>query len=380
MADLRDLAALARLRATSVERVWIAAAAVTGVLLHLAMDYTNSYGVHPFWPFYSGWVYGDSVFIVEPLLWLAAAPLMFLLETPTARVLVAAALVAGSAAVLLLGLVATAATFAFVVLAAAMLAAGRWLRPAFALGTGIACWLAVTALFAVAGRIATQRLDALTRQQFPESRTLDRVLTPTPADPVCWDAWLVQTQDDQAIMRQARVSLLPRLIAVANCRGADLAAPRRSGVRPVAAAMAASAPVPAANAAGVQWQQQFSMPTRRIAQLARTQCRARAFMQFARVPLASGSESQWWLTDLRFGGARGFSQLHLTQPPQPCDFPPVAVAATAAGTTGIVGRQGMIGRTPLYRQLWVQVLLATLAGIALGHWRPKTRRGHEAPG
>ncbi|HEY4341183.1 MAG TPA: C4-dicarboxylate transporter DctA [Steroidobacteraceae bacterium] len=28
-------------------------------------------------------------------------------------------------------------------------------------------------------------------------------------------------------------------------------------------------------------------------------------------------------------------------------------------------------RSPLYRQLWVQVLLATLAGIALGHWRPK---------
>jgi aerobic C4-dicarboxylate transport protein len=28
-------------------------------------------------------------------------------------------------------------------------------------------------------------------------------------------------------------------------------------------------------------------------------------------------------------------------------------------------------RAPLYRQLWVQVLLATLAGIALGHWRPK---------
>jgi hypothetical protein len=43
-------------------------------------------------------------------------------------------------------------------------------------------------------------------------------------------------------------------------------------------------------------------------------------MQFARVPLASGAGTQWWLTDLRFGGARGFAQLHLTQPPQTCDF------------------------------------------------------------
>ena len=40
------------LRATAVEQTWIAAAGVTGVLLHLAMDYTNSYGVHPFWPFW----------------------------------------------------------------------------------------------------------------------------------------------------------------------------------------------------------------------------------------------------------------------------------------------------------------------------------------
>jgi inner membrane protein len=78
-----------QLPATWREHAWIGAAGVTGALLHLGMDYTNSYGVHPFWPFYNGWVYGDSVFILEPLLWLAAAPLVFVLETLAARVLVA---------------------------------------------------------------------------------------------------------------------------------------------------------------------------------------------------------------------------------------------------------------------------------------------------
>jgi inner membrane protein len=48
-------------------------------------------------------------------------------------------------------------------------------------------------------------------------------------------------------------------------------------------------------------------------------------MQFARVPLATAAGADWWLGDLRFGGGRGrgFSQLRLVQPPQPCDFAPV---------------------------------------------------------
>jgi inner membrane protein len=311
------------LRATPAEHGWIAAAAVSGVLLHLAMDYSNSYGVHPFWPFADGWVYGDSVFIVEPLIWLAAIPLIFLLQTLAARVLVGAALSVGALAVLLSGLLAPAAMLGFVTLGIVMLAVGRWLRPAVALGCGIACWLAVTAVFALAGRVATQRLDAAARQQFPRSHTLDRVLTPTAADPLCWDAWLVQQQGDEEIMRQVRIALLPQVVAVGNCRGFDVVAPRGRTTPATAGPSAAGEPVPAANAPGIHWQQQFRMPTDQIAKLAATQCRARAFMQFARVPMAGGAGSQWWLTDLRFGGARGFAQLHLTQPPQSCDFPAV---------------------------------------------------------
>jgi len=306
---------LRQLHATAPEKAWLGAAAVTGVLLHLAMDYTNNYGVHPFWPFYNGWVYGDSVYIVEPLLWLAAAPLIFVLETRVARVLVAVALAAAAIVVVASGLVATPASMAFVALGAAMLAAGRWLRPAVSLGCGIALWLSVTAVFAMAGRIAAERLDAVARAQFPQSHTLDRVLTPTPADPVCWDAWLVQAQPRAEVMRQARISLLPGLIGVGQCRGVDL------GATDTAAAEA----VPVAAASGIQWRRQFTLPTDRIAQLAVTQCRARAFMQFARVPLATATGPDWWLGDLRFGGGRGrgFSQLRLVQPPQPCDFAPV---------------------------------------------------------
>jgi inner membrane protein len=51
-------------------------------LTHILLDFTNNYGVRPFWPFSEKWYSWDIVFIVEPiiLLLLAAglvAPLMF---------------------------------------------------------------------------------------------------------------------------------------------------------------------------------------------------------------------------------------------------------------------------------------------------------------
>src|SRR5579883_1304930 len=40
-------------------------------LSHILLDYTNNYGVRPFWPFWEKWYSWDIVFIAEPLLWLA---------------------------------------------------------------------------------------------------------------------------------------------------------------------------------------------------------------------------------------------------------------------------------------------------------------------
>ena len=37
---------------------------------HILLDFTNNYGVRPFWPFSEKWYSWDIVFIVEPLMWL----------------------------------------------------------------------------------------------------------------------------------------------------------------------------------------------------------------------------------------------------------------------------------------------------------------------
>lgn len=39
-------------------------------LTHILLDFTNNYGVRPFWPFWEKWYSWDIVFIVEPVLWL----------------------------------------------------------------------------------------------------------------------------------------------------------------------------------------------------------------------------------------------------------------------------------------------------------------------
>jgi len=39
-------------------------------LSHILLDFTNSYGVRPFWPFSERWYSWDIVFIVEPIMWI----------------------------------------------------------------------------------------------------------------------------------------------------------------------------------------------------------------------------------------------------------------------------------------------------------------------
>ena len=112
------------------DRLQLSAVTLLALLLHVAMDFTNNYGVHPFWPFYNGWLYGDSVFIWEPLLWTAAAPLVFILRTMIARILVAALLATAIAVCLTSGLVLPAFAIFMTVLTAAMLLVGRYARAA----------------------------------------------------------------------------------------------------------------------------------------------------------------------------------------------------------------------------------------------------------
>jgi inner membrane protein len=48
---------------------WLYATALIAALSHILLDWTNNYGVRPFFPFNPRWYEGDLVFIAEPILW-----------------------------------------------------------------------------------------------------------------------------------------------------------------------------------------------------------------------------------------------------------------------------------------------------------------------
>jgi inner membrane protein len=48
---------------------WIYLAALLSALSHLLLDWTNNYGLRPFFPFNAHWYAGSFVFIAEPALW-----------------------------------------------------------------------------------------------------------------------------------------------------------------------------------------------------------------------------------------------------------------------------------------------------------------------
>jgi inner membrane protein len=52
-----------------VSWLWIWLSAFIADLSHLVLDWTNNYGLRPFFPFNARWYSGDLVFIAEPVIW-----------------------------------------------------------------------------------------------------------------------------------------------------------------------------------------------------------------------------------------------------------------------------------------------------------------------
>ncbi len=69
----------ARQPAVKLKGLMIASVLVTAT--HPFMDWTNNYGIRPFLPWSSQWVYGDFVFIIDPFLWMILGGACFLLTS-----------------------------------------------------------------------------------------------------------------------------------------------------------------------------------------------------------------------------------------------------------------------------------------------------------
>lgn len=270
------------------DRAAFALMAMCAVLLHLGMDALNVYGVHPFWPWDNRWYYGDSVFIIEPLYWLAAAPLLFAVRGRVPRLLLAVVLAAATALLWYAHRAWLPGWFAPLIVMACVALAGR-LSPRAAVYAGTAFVAGVTLLFMLAGREARRRVADMAATDFPAMRTLDVVLSPAPAHPFCWDVQLVQASPVQYVVREGRMSLLSGL-AGRQCPVTRTGPGRTTPFGPVRA--------PARPA--LYWEGEYSLPRERLVAAANHDCAARGMMQFLRVPVVVQRDGGWVLGDLRF--------------------------------------------------------------------------------
>lgn len=278
---------------------YLGALALLAPLIHIGLDFTNSYGVHPFWPVDDHWVYGDAVFIVEPLLWACAAPLLFTLRSRLARALVALPLAAALVLAPASQRVPWSLEWLLAAYLAAMLLVGRWLRPRAALLGGVAAWMGVTLLFFIGSRIADARIAAVAQQSFPAAVTLDRVLTPLPVNPLCHDVLLLQTEKEQYVVRKAVQSLAPGWLPASDC------APRGAGAADSPAGDTAMQPVAAPSSPALQWIGEYVMPRTRLAELSARHCSVRALLKFARAPWSAAGDPDVTVGDLRFAAQAG---------------------------------------------------------------------------
>ena len=295
---------------SSQDLTWLAGVLAITPLLHIGMDFTNNYGVHPFWPLSNRWFYGDAVFIAEPLLWAACAPLAFTFRSKLARSIVAAVLAIGIGLALFTGLVPRVSAIALIVIIAAMLLLGLRARPQVALIGGIALWLAVTATFAISSQLAARRVQALAATAFPAARSIDHVLTPMPANPLCWEVMLVQTQDAEVVARRTILALAPSLIPADGCLSRSLNIPSSAPLRRV----------PSPDDAELHWYGEIATQLDRLESRVATDCEAAAAMRFIRVPWLATVGSATVLGDLRYDRERslGFAEVALHDPPGPC--------------------------------------------------------------
>jgi inner membrane protein len=302
---------LRRLPLARADLLELGALAVAGGVLHVLMDYGNNYGVHPFWPLYGGWFYGDTIFIIEPwLLIVLIGMTLGISRSPALR----GALLLGLLAVL--GL-AWAVRLASAALASALTAFAAlwatWLWRASYRQRTIAGGVALGVLgLALAGTRHTVRAnvrEALQRGE-PGLELADVVSTPAPGNPLCWSLLTVQLSEREYIVRQALGAGWPALFPATRCR------PMNDGQ---------TAPLSPSRLAGATpdsqlvWGREFRAPRGDLERL-RDNCVARAFLRFARVPFWIENDARTTLIgDLRFdrSSALEFAELLIT-PDAPC--------------------------------------------------------------
>lgn len=308
---LRFSARRLRLPASKADWGWAFFLLAFGELSHLGLDSLNSYGVHPLWPFDNRWFYGDTLFIVEPWLWLTLIPaLYFSATTRLTRFLLSSTFVVGILLTLFSGLV---PWFCSIPLAAAGLILWKGTRK-FSPGhrTTLAILAAVLPilLFSFTSRYL-KRDFAL---KFADTGGLvlkDIVLSPSPANPFCWSLFTLETYDNGKAyrIRSGVLAPVPSLVPPDRCHAID---PKERTAQWL--------PTTASPEESVLWFGEIRNTVEGLRKLAASHCQVAAFLRFARVPFFQEAGRDILMGDVRYDRQRGlgFAEIQALRQPLRC--------------------------------------------------------------
>ena len=301
------------LRTSRRARLTALGTACAGTLLHIAMDGLNVYGVHPFWPFDARWYYGDLIFIVEPVFWIAfGIPLALMVRGPVRRGLLLALLLAVPVVVTFAGFLQWGSLAGLLALAGVLAWIARWRarraggdRGRTALAAGLAASVGFIVLQAAAMHAARDTVATAIARLDPGERLLDTALSAYPANPLCWSFVTVATDaaNGSYHLRRGQLSAAP-------------------GITPVASCPAGIAGRAAGDDAQLAWQSDTRDSLARLHDLQQNNCHFNAWMRFARAPAIDGTTA----TDARWSppGSANFSTMvyaHLADTPCPRPVP-----------------------------------------------------------
>jgi inner membrane protein len=274
-----------------------------GLLTHVLLDASNSYGVHPFHPLDSGWYYGDAVFILEPWLWtLLGVPVAWNAGGRLARAAVFAPIVLLPVLMSLVGIIG-AGPLAAVAVGGVVFAGLTWplaarMRAAVSLAAGTGF---IALLFGLSARA-----EARTRTLVGPSvsgELVDVVLNPNPADPLCWMAIAVERHAaaDEFVLHRGTLSLAPSWRRATRCASYRLMGGRTDSGN------------------GSAWETPIRGSLGGLRDRDARDCQVRAWLQFGRAPAFRDGE----IYDLRFDNGRGnFTSMRLQGDPAAAGCPP----------------------------------------------------------
>ena len=295
------------------ERWTLFALCLVGGWVHVAMDFSNNYGVHPFWPLYDGWLYGDAVFIIEPLFWVLTIPALALASQHRATKLLLFGIVAIGVVLAWVTEFANRGTALFLTLLTVVfvglnLQLAQRTRTLVAFGGA----LATAGVFLVASRVARTAVVEAAHFSAPKGAApidlADMSLAPAPSNPFCWSAMAVGQRGDRYGLWVATVTLAPGLVPKDGCRveptGRTLA---------LQVASLESTPI-------VRWDGEWTAPLDALGALARTNCEASAYLRWARLPFWVQRGRELVLGDLRYDRSPelDFAEIVGTSPPSTC--------------------------------------------------------------